>query len=323
MAKKKIPSALRNLVWVKYISETDRCGKCYCCKTEKITTANFECGHIISENDGGLVNINNLRPICKNCNTSMGTMNMIDFMSTYFDKINHNNGSVKKTVDENIDENIIEEVNDKKKTKKKLPKNEIDKEKNIKGKGKGKKVLKKNKLPIFERIKKRFTTNEIKTIMSKSISNERFYNNTSSYYQSLTNYYILPEEELYNVFTEDDLINFMVFAPIVLESTNQFHDAYTCSVCNEINHLSTFVSYTSRDIKLNCYEYILNKMSVSEISHICKKIGIKQNSTDTKNVLIDKLKLFHRTIINNTYIGVDAVCNNNALNFKKYTVIKH
>ncbi len=78
--KAQIPSALRNLVWITYINENDRKGKCYCCCTEEITVANFDCGHIISHSNGGLISIENLRPICGNCNKSMGTQIMSDFI---------------------------------------------------------------------------------------------------------------------------------------------------------------------------------------------------------------------------------------------------
>ena len=54
-----------------------------CCSTEIISISNFECGHIKSEKDGGEVNIDNLRPICGNCNKSIGTKNMDDFMTQY------------------------------------------------------------------------------------------------------------------------------------------------------------------------------------------------------------------------------------------------
>ena len=43
----------------------------------------FNCGHIIVEaNDGELI-IFNLKPICQNCNSSMGTQNMDDFMKGF------------------------------------------------------------------------------------------------------------------------------------------------------------------------------------------------------------------------------------------------
>src|SRR5258706_11057403 len=70
-SKAKIPATLRNVVWLKYVGETDS-GKCFCCHLERISRGNYECGHIVSEKNGGLVHINNLRPVCGLCNKSMG-----------------------------------------------------------------------------------------------------------------------------------------------------------------------------------------------------------------------------------------------------------
>jgi 5-methylcytosine-specific restriction endonuclease McrA len=56
--------------------------KCLCCKITDITQLSFNCGHIIAEANGGDTIVSNLRPICQNCNSSMGTMNMNDFMKT-------------------------------------------------------------------------------------------------------------------------------------------------------------------------------------------------------------------------------------------------
>ena len=39
----------------------------------------FNCGHIIAEANGGGIIVSNLKPICQNCNSSMGTKNMDDF----------------------------------------------------------------------------------------------------------------------------------------------------------------------------------------------------------------------------------------------------
>jgi 5-methylcytosine-specific restriction endonuclease McrA len=69
-----IPKAIREQVWEKYIGRTKRVGKCYCCKWRPITESDFEIGHNKSVAKGGKNNIGNLRPICKPCNRSMGTM---------------------------------------------------------------------------------------------------------------------------------------------------------------------------------------------------------------------------------------------------------
>ena len=55
-------------------------GICQCCKTTPIHSTNFDCGHIISEKNGGKVHLENLRPICRTCNSSMGTQNMDDYI---------------------------------------------------------------------------------------------------------------------------------------------------------------------------------------------------------------------------------------------------
>jgi hypothetical protein len=80
--KEKIPATLKNIVWHKYF-ETSLTGLCQCCKVENISKAIFDAGHIISEANGGQVVLDNLKPICKLCNSSMGKTNMDDFMKKY------------------------------------------------------------------------------------------------------------------------------------------------------------------------------------------------------------------------------------------------
>ena len=63
--KEKIPAAVRNSVWNTYIGVDLAQDKCFCCNDEPITKSNSECGHILSEKEGGNVNIQNLRPLCK------------------------------------------------------------------------------------------------------------------------------------------------------------------------------------------------------------------------------------------------------------------
>ena len=86
--KEKIPSTLRNTVWNYYVGDNLKKSKCSCCKIEDISFPNFHCGHIISEKNGGKLHIDNLKPVCSQCNTSMGCKNMDDFMEKYgFNKI--------------------------------------------------------------------------------------------------------------------------------------------------------------------------------------------------------------------------------------------
>jgi len=86
-AKEKIPASVKNTLWSKHFDNSIQ-GNCQCCKTEVISKNNYDCGHIISEKNGGAVHLDNLKPICRSCNSSMGTTNMNDFMTKYgFDKI--------------------------------------------------------------------------------------------------------------------------------------------------------------------------------------------------------------------------------------------
>ena len=62
--------------------------RCLCCKKALISNTNFEVGHVISEKNGGEIKLENLKPICRACNSSMGVMNMNEYMKKYgFDKI--------------------------------------------------------------------------------------------------------------------------------------------------------------------------------------------------------------------------------------------
>jgi hypothetical protein len=80
--KKTISATIKKLVWNTNIGEDIGKSKCLCCKSTDITQLSFNCGHIISEANGGETIVSNLKPICQNCNSSMGTKNMNYFMET-------------------------------------------------------------------------------------------------------------------------------------------------------------------------------------------------------------------------------------------------
>ena len=82
--RKGIPKHIKTLVWNKYIGAAVNSTKCLSCREELISIRSFHCGHVIAEAKGGDSTINNLRPICAPCNSSMGTMSMNEFTKTYF-----------------------------------------------------------------------------------------------------------------------------------------------------------------------------------------------------------------------------------------------
>jgi len=84
--KKNIPKAVKKAVWDKWVGKNIGSTKCLCCKHQEIRQIEFHCGHIISEKKGGETKVSNLRPICAQCNLSMGTMDMREFQRFYFSK---------------------------------------------------------------------------------------------------------------------------------------------------------------------------------------------------------------------------------------------
>ena len=113
--KKNIPKAVRITVWNTYITEEIGKAPCYVGCGRSIAQSNFECGHIEPESRGGLTIIDNLRPICGDCNRSMGTRNMHEFMKTFGfkkDLIDTNNKENEIIIDNEDDEIIIIEDNE-------------------------------------------------------------------------------------------------------------------------------------------------------------------------------------------------------------------
>ncbi|MDE2095856.1 MAG: HNH endonuclease [Patescibacteria group bacterium] len=81
--REKLPTAVRNTVWVTHASMHYATSVCRCCFKEQITRSNFECGHVIAKAKGGSDKVDNLLPICSACNKSMGTMSIPDFQEKY------------------------------------------------------------------------------------------------------------------------------------------------------------------------------------------------------------------------------------------------
>jgi hypothetical protein len=84
LRRKKAPKQIKTLVWNKYIGSDVAEAPCMSCRTAKISNRSFHCGHVIAESKGGDMNINNLRPVCADCNGSMGTRSMNEFTKEFF-----------------------------------------------------------------------------------------------------------------------------------------------------------------------------------------------------------------------------------------------
>ena len=76
--KKSIPKAIKDQVWIKYngYNFEAKCNVSWCINV--ISAFNFHAGHNIPESKGGQISIENLRPICSTCNSSMKDNYTID-----------------------------------------------------------------------------------------------------------------------------------------------------------------------------------------------------------------------------------------------------
>lgn len=82
--KENIPAVVKTDVWNTYIGTEKGKSVCHCCGQKDITQRDFHAGHVIPERDDGKTEVDNLRPVCAQCNLSMGTQNMINFMAKYY-----------------------------------------------------------------------------------------------------------------------------------------------------------------------------------------------------------------------------------------------
>jgi 5-methylcytosine-specific restriction endonuclease McrA len=85
--KKKIPLAVRQSVWVKQFGRVFQ-HKCFVSWCHRILSCfDFEVGHNIPESKGGTLDLDNLYPICHQCNTGMGNQyTILDWSNRRFNK---------------------------------------------------------------------------------------------------------------------------------------------------------------------------------------------------------------------------------------------
>ena len=97
-AKKRTPcpQPVKETLWRIYFAD-DMIGKCYVCG-KRIHFTDFEVGHNIAHNEGGRWDIDNLRPLCRSCNRSMGTETIEKFKEKFFRSIEYEKRSEQKNI---------------------------------------------------------------------------------------------------------------------------------------------------------------------------------------------------------------------------------
>lgn len=89
---RRIPPALRKIVWDQNNDPSLTEGKCFVCKGS-IHLLTYECGHIIAYAEGGKTVAENLRPLCSLCNKSMGKKNLNDYIKEYYSNSTNSNST--------------------------------------------------------------------------------------------------------------------------------------------------------------------------------------------------------------------------------------
>ena len=78
--KKYMSPQLRMCVWNRYFGNSEN-GICPICNKQiKVGRNGFHCAHIISRANNGETTIDNLRPLCSDCNIDMGSLNWDDYI---------------------------------------------------------------------------------------------------------------------------------------------------------------------------------------------------------------------------------------------------
>jgi 5-methylcytosine-specific restriction endonuclease McrA len=81
--RRSIPLAVKQALWNREFGARAGEGCCACCG-HAVTYQEVECGHVVSSRNGGTDSVDNIKPLCRTCNRSMGGENMDTFMCAYF-----------------------------------------------------------------------------------------------------------------------------------------------------------------------------------------------------------------------------------------------
>jgi len=80
-AKKRISKKIRSEVWEKSFPGKKK-GRCLCCSRPVQREEAWHCSHVVSEAEGGKIEVSNLEVCCPTCNLKMGKKNLLEYKKT-------------------------------------------------------------------------------------------------------------------------------------------------------------------------------------------------------------------------------------------------
>jgi hypothetical protein len=77
--KEQLKRSFRFLIWNTYIGKEHGVARCWVCEENPISQQDFHACHVLAECNGGKTILSNFRPGCSTCNSSMKSMNMMEY----------------------------------------------------------------------------------------------------------------------------------------------------------------------------------------------------------------------------------------------------
>jgi len=84
--KEAFPDWFKSMIWRKNNGSLEKC-ICKVCSLNIISSDSFSAGHILPESKGGMMCLENIMPICPECNSQMGSRHLYWFAWHYYGKV--------------------------------------------------------------------------------------------------------------------------------------------------------------------------------------------------------------------------------------------
>ena len=129
--KSPIPARLRQEVWEKNIGDKFW-GNCFVCNI-RLHVMEWSCGHIQSEFKGGKMVFENMKVLCKSCNSKMGTENLLEYKARKYPEFVKEVAKDDVTKQEVMKQEVAKEILKDEVAKQEVAKQEVAKQEVAKG----------------------------------------------------------------------------------------------------------------------------------------------------------------------------------------------